>query len=488
MINCRRRVASWHVLVGLFVLLCADSGVFAQCPKRCRGISEQNGNLCSFGADCDTGVCEALPQCVHLEWRPSQQAVAPDEIVEVGLYAVSSSGFNQLIQAMDVILNWDSTKLEIMDVVDACRTCDIFSVNTGVLCTDDSDCTGGACGQPDQCFVCPANTYNWFTSGFLVDCNADKLNFPCTGPIPDNDGDALFTAIAQIICGDGDPIPALATPAGLLVTTFQFRVISTSGETLLDILPTFGAFSHTRIIGGSAAGDQILGLVDPAASIDVVPNCLPSTVETAGCRYLNVTPPAGTDPVALLITGDLGDADVSCISVYVQAAGPKGLSAVGPTAVYQTPAQWGTVSVFGHEIVPLKTYSVFTDCGTTPGSVLALPDSATTWKWGDVNNDTRANIADILRVVDAFLGVFVRRATPCTSDAQCQDPILDHPHFKCDTIEGFCVSGTIGSLDLMSPDIFTFGCLPDGVVNIADVLRSVDAFLGSFFPCNMPCP
>lgn len=483
MLYSRKRVANWQILAGLFVLLVANSGVFAQCPKRCRGNDFENGLLCSFAADCSSGRCEALPQCIHMEWRPSTQNVVPGEIMEVGLYAVSSSGFNQLIQGIQVILNWDPTKLELMDVIDVCRTCSDSSLNPGVDCTDSSQCIGGVCGNPDQCHVCPSNTYAWFSSGFLIDCGTDALNAPCSGPVPNNDGDALFVAIPQVSCDGGDPIPALATPAGLLITTFQFNVISTGGLTTLDIIPEFGSFSRTRILGGTAGGDEVLGVVDPTATIDVVPNCLPPTAASVGCRYLSITPDAGVDPIALLVEGDAADPDVSCVSQYVQADGT-----LGSTAVYQTPAQWGTVSVRGENIIPSSNYTVRQDCGNPQGTVLSTLVPTRTWKWADVNNDTRSDIADILRVVDGFLGLFYKPASPCVDDSQCQDPEVNGPFFRCNTIEGFCVSGTIESLDLLNSDPVLFGCTADTAVDISDVLEAVDAFLGFGYPCAAICP
>jgi len=168
---------------------------------------------------------------------------------------------------------------------------------------------------------------------------------------------------------------------------------------------------------------------------------------------------------------------------YVQANG-----LLGDVPVYQTPAQWGTISVHGDNLIPGTSFLIRADCGATPGDVLSDPVAVTTWKWGDVNKDSKADIADTLRVVDGFLGIFFRRATPCTSNAQCTDPLLDAPFYKCNTTEGFCVSATLHSADLINANPGSFGCRPDGNVDLADVLRSVDAFLGFNIPCAAPCP
>ena len=123
-----------------------------------------------------------------------------------------------------------------------------------------------------------------------------------------------------------------------------------------------------------------------------------------------------------------------------------------------------------------------------PGDVLSGSVTATTWRWGDVNNDTAINISDVLRVVDGFLSLFVIRAYPCISDADCMDPIENFPFFKCDIEEGYCVGGTTESLDLINPDPAGNGCFPDRRVDISDVLTAVVSWLGSGFPCSSACP
>lgn len=479
-------------ITGIVILIYAGAtNVQAQCPKRCQ-FGLDDGNLCTFASDCDSAICQAFSQCVHLEWRPQSQTASPGDIVQIDLYAKSSSGFNQVIApAMDTILFWDATDLRLIsDTIDGCRTCDIDSSNEGVLCTDDSDCPGGLCGQPDSCFICPDNTYNWFLTGFLTDCNTGALNDPCNGS-PNNDGDAIFTAWSQIRCGAGDPIPALATPSGLLVSTLRFEVLSGGGLTQVEIPELVGSSSHTRILGpiANSLTGNILGNIGAPASIEVIPNCLPPAVEGAGCRYLAITPSSElADPIALLVKGDPDDSDVSCVSVYAQEPDEFGRSILGATPVYLTPAQWSTVNVYGVPIHPSSTYSVQADCGATPGTILSEPAWGTAWKWSDANNDGSANISDVLQVVDGFLGSFHRLFQPCTMDSQCLDFDLNAPFFKCDIELGFCLSSTVESVDLLNPNVAKLGCRADGKANITDVLRAVGAFLGFGEPCGPPCP
>ena len=109
---------------------------------------------------------------IHLEWRPATQAVRVDATVNVGLYAVfediggDNSGW---ISAMDVILDWDSSFLELTGVN-----------NNG--------------------------PYDWLSSGFPANVALDGLNDTWL------DGDAFYSASSQFFGGQ-----ALATPDGLLV-------------------------------------------------------------------------------------------------------------------------------------------------------------------------------------------------------------------------------------------------------------------------------
>lgn len=210
--------------------------------------------------------------------------------------------------------------------------------------------------------------------------------------------------------------------------------------------------------------------------------CEPPIVWASGCRYIDITPAPGNGPVALLVKGNAGDPNVSCISLYVQADG-----VLGVTPLYQTPEAWGVIHAYGSQVHPSSTYDIQADCGKTSGDVVSSVVSATTWKWGDANNSLSSDISDILRVVDGFLGLFVRHAFPCTSDADCQDPI-NSPFFECDVVEGFCVSGTTQSLDFIDFPAIETNCLPNRIVNIVDVLASVDAWLGDAFPCSSVCP
>lgn len=116
-------------------------------------------------------------------------------------------------------------------------------------------------------------------------------------------------------------------------------------------------------------------------------------IEATGCRYLTVSVSTGPLPVALYITSD----EWFCVGMYVQ---PNGF--LGDEPVFLTGSQWGKVNISDGFIVPSSTYHVQLDTG----SHRSERASATTWLWGDTDNDGIRDESDIIRVVDAFHGQF----------------------------------------------------------------------------------
>lgn len=156
---------------------------------------------------------------ISLEWRPATQTVPVGSTVSVGLYAVSDDVNDVPISVMDVILQWDASYLSL----------------TG---NNDSD-----------------NPYAWLAS-----------DFPAIGDSGLNgtfsDGDAFYNAQSQL----GNP--ALATPAGLLVTKMEFLALAETPGTTLSIPETLGG-ADTVVIDGIPGLDvhNALG----SATIEIVP-------------------------------------------------------------------------------------------------------------------------------------------------------------------------------------------------------------------------
>ena len=145
--------------------------------------------------------------------------------------------------------------------------------------------------------------------------------------------------------------------------------------------------------------------------------CTAPSVTAVGGRYLAITPPEGSDPVALLLTGNAGDPGVSCVSLYVQADGSLDTAPVfqSPTG----PGGWDTIYAYGVQVMPDTVYNVQGDYGS-PGSPLLSPTaSAVTWLWGEVERNDVVNFTDIQWTVLGFEGTAFLAAFEAMNIAPC---------------------------------------------------------------------
>lgn len=126
--------------------------------------------------------------------------------------------------------------------------------------------------------------------------------------------------------------------------------------------------------------------------------CFGPTASADGCRYLSVMPPPGDDPVALLVTGNPLDPDVSCVSLYVQAD-----ATLDTDPIFQTPAAWGTVHVTDADLIAGADYAVQADFGTPGSPALTVAADATTSWWGDLNGDGLVNGHDMFIFIETYI-------------------------------------------------------------------------------------
>jgi hypothetical protein len=217
---------------------------------------------------------------INLEWRPAAQTVQVGDEVGIGLYAVSDDPeMDQLMAAMDVIIAWDPTSMELLGV----------------------DCSG-----------CP----NWLFSGFMTD------PFGLNEAIPPQDGDGLYTALAPL----GVPIPA--TPDGTLVTTFRFRALAVTESMILDILESAGSpTGYTSVYDGTVPNMDVTGTLG-SAEVTIVCQLCPGDLN--GDEVVNLTDLAlllahyGTTSGASPDEGDLdcdGDVDLSDLALLLSVYG-----------------------------------------------------------------------------------------------------------------------------------------------------------------------
>ncbi|MFQ5461081.1 MAG: hypothetical protein ACE5E5_00470 [Phycisphaerae bacterium] len=166
-------------------------------------------------------VTPALGSNVDLDWAPQPRTVAAGVTFEIGLWATTADGGFQTISAMDVIVSWDAARVQLLGVI-----------NDG--------------------------PYNWLQSGFPPDPALDGLNDSFL------DGNAKYTALSSF--GSS----ALATGAGLHVTTFQFVALTQTDLSHIVIEPALGNFSVTRVFGADAPNQNVTGLLFSAA-VSVIP-------------------------------------------------------------------------------------------------------------------------------------------------------------------------------------------------------------------------
>jgi hypothetical protein len=215
---------------------------------------------------------------------------------------------------------------------------------------------------------------------------------------------------------------------------------------------------------------------------------------------LRVTPDGDTGPVALLVTGDVNDPLVACLSSYVQepvqacvgglqhrrscisdADCPNGgacrtSATLGPARVERTPAEWGIVNVYAAGIRPSTRYLVQTDCGMPAGSDLSVAAPAVTWLWGDVDHSAVCNAG-------------AKAGFPCNRDGDCPGGLCRGVSFAdiAATVAAFKGAYT-ASLTMEAADLIGSSCTPNRDVNFGDIAQVVQAFKSIPFACAPPCP
>lgn len=210
---------------------------------------------------------------ISLEWRPVSQTVRVGDPAEIGLYAVTDEE-TQLFRALDLVFAWDPEVLELDGLTD-----------TGQL----------------------------LSSGFPASGDGGLNEV-----VPPQDGDGYYRALAQL----GDPIEV--TPAGLLITTFEFRALATAASTLVEILPSGGSpLIETVVWGGPGANTNVTGTL---GSAEVTVFCMECPGDLDGSGFVDIRDLAellahyGTTSGAVAEDGDLdcdGDVDVSDLAALL---------------------------------------------------------------------------------------------------------------------------------------------------------------------------
>ena len=160
-------------------------------------------------------------QQVDLVFSPAQSIVQVGDTVEVQLVAFASGVSPVSYAAIDALLDWDPQHLLLVGV-------------------DDS-----LAAQP------------WLVSSFLLD--PDGINASLA------DGDALYTALCQ------PGTPAVAPPAGAVVTTFQFVALLETPNTPITLTPALGVYGQTAVYDYDTPGATLTGDISSSGLVRIVP-------------------------------------------------------------------------------------------------------------------------------------------------------------------------------------------------------------------------
>jgi len=172
---------------------------------------------------------------------PGAQAVNIGSIVEVRITLSGSAGQPQSFDAMDVIFSWDPA---VLDLLSASQV--------------------GA-------------DYSFFASGFLP--NPDGLNLNL------DDGLVMWTGLGP----PGSPQVAPPSPQMKVATTLRFQTLTRTPLTAVEIVPSFGVFSLTRVL---LNGVNVTGSVASSAFITVV---TPLPCPAAGSCFVSHPTPGCDD-------------------------------------------------------------------------------------------------------------------------------------------------------------------------------------------------
>ncbi len=161
---------------------------------------------------------------INLEFRPADQSVTlAEDAVSVGLYAVSDSAENQLLSAIQAIVQWDPSSLRLIGV-----------------------------DRPPP-----------YGPGFIPD------PFGLNESDPPQDGDGIYIAFAPL----GTPVAA--TPDGTLITTLLFEPLAVTPGTAVSLLETAGSPpTQTIVFDGTVPNLDVTGSLSGAV-VEILPCCPP---------------------------------------------------------------------------------------------------------------------------------------------------------------------------------------------------------------------
>ncbi|MGB0715472.1 MAG: hypothetical protein ACPGXK_06320 [Phycisphaerae bacterium] len=178
------------------------AAVTATCPGILRPPTDLDKPASPYRSPCKND--KSGQNLLRMAFAPAFASGSMDDVISVQLRLVGDTDLETHVIAVEAILAWDQSKIELL----------------GASQEDAED--------------------NWFVTGFLDD--PDGINDP-GGSAFENDGNALFTALAP------PDSPVAVDANGTTVTTLHFRLLETPSNDSVTILPSLGMFGVTRILG-----------------------------------------------------------------------------------------------------------------------------------------------------------------------------------------------------------------------------------------------
>jgi hypothetical protein len=415
---------------------------------------------------CDesTDKCKAVSPELRLV---QQELYVVGETIEIELYAVSDTGIDQPISAISVILTWDSSRLELQGNVDN-------------------------------------GPYLWLVSWFPDDSALDGLNDTFL------DGNALYEAL---VLPAPNP-PAVATPDGLMVSTFQFRALA-SGTAQVEIIGAFGQSTQTSIVDGETFGLDITGTLGPPVLVEII-ECLDDVDcdDAAFCtgveRCVDTVCVAGTPPDCddgLFCNGaEVCEPGVGCVNPGNPCPDPDSCNedddscggCHAPTVIAEGSRYFAVTPGLGDDPVAILVTGDPADPTVLCLSMYVQPDGTvdttavfqTPTEWGTVHVGDEELAPSTVYVVHAdcrwegsgYLSNPVSVTTWLWGDVNNDGAVqVDDVTLVFDGSQGiFGGDTTVENLDL-SP------CLPNREVDAGDVASVQNAYASGSFPCPAAC-
>lgn len=308
----------------------------------------------------------------------------------------------------------------------------VFVQGTPIDCNDSNQCTNDSCNEvTDECDNIPnTNSCNDFDkctdndacSGGM--CTGDPIPFciPCTFDSDCEDN-------IECTINDCDDVLGVC------------RFIPDNGACMDD-----GVFCNGPEICLGLDGDPVTGCESAGEPCDDCTEefgcaCDTPVVNAVSSRYIEIIPPAGGNAIALVVTSCGGsnpqyvgawNAQNDLLPIDLTLDGPIDGGAAKlvddpADALWLTPAEWGDVVwVTGVFVAPNTTFMVQADCGSPGSPSLTAAASVTTWKFGDIDGNGTANLADALAGVQAFQNLFVEGNTKIRADIAPCNPNSVH--------------------------------------------------------------